>query len=53
MWPYFNVPLEDHIRQVWLYIEVDTDVKHKMKGFRCLGPYGVSIQQNIYVEMYL
>jgi hypothetical protein len=20
MWPYFNVPLEGHIRQVWLYL---------------------------------
>ena len=20
MWPYFNVPLEGHIRQVWLYV---------------------------------
>jgi hypothetical protein len=20
MWPYFNIPLEGHIRQVWLYI---------------------------------
>jgi hypothetical protein len=19
MWPYFNIPLEGHIRQVWLY----------------------------------
>ena len=22
MWPYFNVPLKDHIRQVGLYIEL-------------------------------
>ena len=30
MWPYFTIPLEGHIRQVWLYDIAKTQRKHDL-----------------------
>jgi hypothetical protein len=39
MWPYFTVPLEDHIRQVWLYWftrQARTDTKSTLLFEKCV-----------------